>query len=398
MIEVTKELAQEFAKSVESVKGLGEELKGRMSHGEKGLDDLKGQVDEALMQMNSMKSELTEVEQKLARRGEMGGQARKSLGRELFESDNFKSFVENPSAGKSAKVYTKATITSATEDADGSAGALVADQRVPGIVATPDRRLTVRDLLASGTTNSNSITYIRETGFTNNAAAQDGEGTLKAQSDIKFDEQSVNVKTLAHWVKASRQILDDAPMLESYLRGRLMYGLKLVEEQQLLNGDNTGGNLHGIIPQATAFADPATMAEYTILDQLRLAQLQAVIAEYPASGHILNPIDAAKLELLKDNEGRYIIGQPQNSMNMTLWGLPVVETQAMGAGKFLTGAFSLGAQVFDRQQAAVAVSTENQDDFIKNLVTILCEERLALAVYRPEAFVYGTLAPKVAAG
>lgn len=394
MTDNVKEIATEFAKSVEQVKGLGEELKGRLSHGEKGLNDLKSQVDEALTNMNGFKQRLDDTEQKLARRGHESQDRQKSLSERLFESEGFKDFAENPSAGKSAKIHTKATITSATTDAAGSAGSLTTEQRLAGIVATPDRRLTVRDLLASGTTNSNSITYIRETGFTNAAAAQVAEGDLKAQSDLKFDEQSVNVKTLAHWVKASRQILDDAPMLESYIRGRLMYGLKLVEEQQLLNGDNTGGNLHGIIPQATAFADPAAMANYTIIDQLRLAQLQAVIAEYPASGHVLNPIDAARLELMKDNEGRYIIGQPQSTMNMTMWGLPVVETQAMQAGKFLTGAFSLGAQVFDRQMAAVAVATENQDDFIRNLVTILAEERLALAVYRPEAFVYGDLAAK----
>lgn len=396
MTDVTKELATEFAKSVDSVKALGEELKGKMSAGEKGLWDLKSQVDEALTQMNEVKTRLDDTEQKLARRGNDGEVAQKSLGQQLFESDSFRDFAENPAAGKSAKIYTKETITSATTDAAGSAGTLVTEQRLPGIVATPDRRLTVRDLLASGTTNSNSIAYMRETGFTNSAAPQVKEGDLKAQSDIKFDEQQVSVKTLAHWVKASRQILDDAPMLESYVRGRLMYGLKLVEEQQLLNGDNTGGNLHGIIPQATAFADPATLAEYTIIDQLRLAQLQAVLAEYPATGHVLNPIDWAKIELTKDAENRYIIGQPQGVANPTLWGLPVVSTQAMGAGKFLTGAFSLAAQVFDRQQAAVAVSTENQDDFIRNLVTILCEERLALAVYRPEAFVYGSLTAKTA--
>lgn len=398
MTEVTKELAQEFAKSVESVKGLGEELKGRMSHGEKGLDDLKGQVDEALMQMNSMKSELTEVEQKLARRGSNEPEQRKSLTEQLLESESFKSFAENPAAGKSAKLHTKATITSATTDAAGSAGILIPEHRLPGIQAAPDRKLTIRDLIGKGSTNSNSITYIRETGFTNGAAPQVAEGDLKAQSDIKFDEQTVSVKTLAHWMKASRQVLEDAPQLESYIRGRLIYGLKLVEEQQLLNGDNTGGNLHGIIPQASAFADPASLTEYTILDQLRLAQLQAILAEYPATGHVLNPIDVAKLQLLKDANANYVIGNPVTGANTTLWGLPVVETQAMGVGNFLTGAFNLGATLYDRQQAAVTVATENQDDFVRNLITILAEERLAMAVHRPECFVYGTLAPKVAAG
>ena len=100
------------------------------------------------------------------------------------------------------------------------------------------------------------------------------------------------------------------------------------------------------------------------------------------------------MELSKDKEGRYIIGQPQGTANPTMWGLPVVSTQAMGVGKFLTGAFNMGAQVFDRQQASIAIATENEDDFVKNMITILCEERLALAVYRPEAFITGTLLAK----
>ena len=237
---------------------------------------------------------------------------------------------------------------------------------------------------------------MRETGFTNNAAAQANEGDKKAQSDLKFDQVTTNVETIAHYIKASKQIMHDAPMLASYIDGRLMYGLKLVEEKQLLNGDGLNGNIKGIIPQATAFANPATtVATYTIIDQIRYAMLQAVLAEYPASGHVLNPIDWATIETLKDNEGRYIIGQPQGEANPTLWRLPVVETQAIAPTKFLTGAFNMAAQIFDAEEASIEVGFEN-DDFTRNLVTILCEERLALAVYRPEAFIYGTLAAKTA--
>lgn len=396
MTDNVKEIATEFAKSVDQVKGLGEELKGRLSHGEQGLNDLKSQVDEALTNMNGFKQRLDDTEQKLARRGSDEQVQQKSLTQQLMDSDSYKEFVGNPSAGKSAKLHTKATITSATTDAAGSAGALIQPQHLSDIIAAPDRKLTIRDLLGKGTTNSNAITYIRETGFTNGAAMQVAEGDLKAQSDIKFDEQTVTVKTLAHWMKASRQVLEDAPQLESYIRGRLIYGLKLVEEQQILNGDNTGGNLHGIIPQASAFADPTSMADYTILDQLRLAQLQAVLAEYPATGHVLNPIDLARLQLLKDGNANYVIGNPVSGANTTLWGLPVVETQAMGSGNFLTGAFGMAATLYDRQQAAVAIATENQDDFVKNLITLLAEERLCLVTHRPEAFVYGTLAAKTA--
>ena len=119
--------------------------------------------------------------------------------------------------------------------------------------------------------------------------------------------------------------------------------------------------------------------------------LQAALAEYPATGHVLHPTDWANIELQKDDIGRYVIGNPQGVAGKRLWGLPVVDTQAIDVGTFLTGAFRLGAQVFDRWEARVEAAYVD-DDFIKNLVTVLAEERLALAVYRPEAFITGSLA------
>lgn len=386
-------LATEFKNATEQVKGLGEELKAKMAGNEKGLDDLKGRVDEALTAMNSAKSRLDELEQKATRRG-YGVEQEKSIAQRLVDTDGYKSFAADPRSGKSAKLSLKATITSLTTDAAGSAGAAVAPMRLTGIVTPPQRPLTVRDLLMQGTTDSNAITYVREKLFTNNAAAQASEGAKKAQSDLQLEEVTVGVKTLAHYVKASRQILDDAAMLESYINGRLAYGLKLVEDKQLLNGDGSAGGLQGLSQVAQVFADKATMKNYTIIDQLRLAQLQVALSDYPANGFVLNPIDWAKIELEKDGQGRHIIGNPQSLAQPTLWGIPVVQTQAITAGSFLTGAFNMGAQIFDRQQLGVAVSTENEDDFVKNLVTILCEERLALAIYRPEAFVKGTLLAK----
>lgn len=390
------QLATEFKKATDHVKGLGEELNGKLEKGEKRLDGLKEQVDEALTAMNEAKSRLDELEQKAARRG-AGESTAKSLAQQLMDTDGFKAFVQDPRSGKSARLSVKSTLTSATTNSAGSAGSLVQEQRVPGIIAPPMTVLTLRDLLLPGSTDSNAISYVRETGFTNNAAPQVNEGDKKAQSTLQFSDETTPVKTLAHFVKASRQILDDAPMLESYINGRLTYGLKLKEDRMLLSGDGTAGSLTGLMTQAQTFADPAGLASYTLIDQLRLALLQVILAEYPSNGFVLNPIDWAKIELEKDAQGRHIIGNPQSLAQPTLWGVPVVQTQAMASGEFLTGAFNLGAQLFDRQQSGIAVSTENEDDFVKNLVTILCEERLALAIYRPESFVKGTLAAKKAA-
>jgi HK97 family phage major capsid protein len=281
----------------------------------------------------------------------------------------------------------KATLTSATTDAAGSVGDAVNQTRLPGILPLPQRRLTVRDLLSQGRMDGSTLEYVKETGFTNSAAPV-AEGAAKPESDLKFDLVTTSAKVIAHWMKASRQILSDVSQLRSTIDQRLLYGLAYVEENQLLNGDGTGQNLNGIIPQATAYSAPITLSSPTSIDLMRLAMLQAALAEYPATGHVMNPIDWAFIETLKDSEGRYIIGNPQGTINPTLWGLPVVQTQAMTVDKFLTGAFKLGAQVFDRWDARVETGYVN-DDFTKNLVTILAEERLALAVYRPEAFIYG---------
>ena len=160
---------------------------------------------------------------------------------------------------------------------------------------------------------------------------------------------------------------------------------------QLLNGDGLNSNLLGIIPQASAYVASFVPANLTRIDVIRLAMLQSVLAKLPATGIVLNPIDWAKIELTKElTTGAYIWANPQQLGVATMWGLPVVETQAIDETKFLTGAFQGGAQIFDREQANVVVANMNEDDFVKNLITIRCEERLALAVKRPEAFIFGT--------
>lgn len=382
-----------FDASLNEVKGIAEEALGKAKAGEALASGVKEKADEALIKMNGLKAALDELEQKLARDGDDTRSQVKSIGEQLVEGDGFKAFSEAgfaKSVGR-ADVRIKATLTTSPTDAAGSIGAAIPTTRLPGILEIPQRKLTIRDLISPGRMDGNTLEYIVETGFNNNAAPV-AEGAAKPSSDIQLDLTTTTAKVIAHWMKASKQALSDFSQLQSLIDQRLIYGLRFREEAQILNGDGTGQNLHGIIPQATAYAPPAGAdAAETTLDVLRIAMLQAVLAEYPATGHVLHPIDWSNIERLKDTAGWYLIANPQGSIQPTLWGLPVVETQAIATGKFLTGAFKLGAQLFDRWDARIEVGYEN-DDFTKNLVTILAEERLALAVYRPEAFVYGDIA------
>src|SRR5690606_7760724 len=352
-------------------------------------------VDKALSELGDATTRLTELEKRAAREKESSEDAEVGgYGDQLVNSEAFKALDSAGAWRGSIRVQAeRADITSGntTVGAGRSAGtSLVPGHRVPGIIAPPNRQLTIRDLLAPGTTSQSSVEFVKETGFTNNARPVT-EGNTKPQSDITFNLFTTPVRTIAHIFKASRQIMDDAPALASYINARGTYGLKYVEENQLLNGNGTGQNLNGIVPQATAFAPAFNPSDETAIDRLRLAVLQVVLAEYPASGFVLNPTDWARIELTKDNEGRYIVGNAQSPIGPSLWGLPVVQTQAMAAGEFLAGAFNLGAQIFDRMGVEVLLSSENVDDFEKNMLTVRIEERLALAVYRPEAFVTGDI-------
>jgi HK97 family phage major capsid protein len=393
-------LARDLKQAADDVKKQGETSAKEMKNLGDMTAETKKAVDDALIKHNEISARLEEVEKKMARRTDMPAKS-KSLGEQVTESEEFQGFLKSKGR-RSVAIAVKAIISSLTTVADGSAGDLIVPMRVPGIVTTPQRRMTIRDLLTPGRTDKNAIQYIKETGFTNNAATvTETAGTAKARSELQFDVVNSAVTTIAHYVMATKQILDDVPQLQSYIDGRLRYGLMYVEEGQLLNGGGTGTDLSGINTQATAYSQPivpTNAANITKIDVIRLAMLQATIAEYPSTGIVLHPSDWADIELTKTDQGAYLFANPQNGTEPRLWRLPVVETQAQTVDTFTVGAFKLGAQIFDREDANVEISTEDQDNFIKNLVTIRAEERLALAVYRPQAFIKGAFSIALASG
>ncbi len=378
-----------------ALKGIGDQIKSQAEATEKQIkasgtmsEETRAKVDELLIKQGELNARLGEAEQKLvnASRGQQHQEEpQKSVGALVIESEEMKDMNSSFRGSRRVSVP-RAAITTAT------GGSLVAPQRLDTIAAPPPRRLTIRDLVAPGTTESNSIEYIRETGFTNNARTV-AENTAKPYSDLTFALATANVRTIAHLFKASRQMLDDAKALKSYIDGRARYGLMMAEEAQLLYGSGTGANLQGLMTVAQLYAAPTgvTVVGEQRIDRLRLALLQAELAEFPSDGIVLNPIDWAAIELTKDGEGRYIIGQPQDGTTPRLWNRPVVSTQAMTQDDFLVGAFKLGAQIYDRMEIEVLISTENDKDFENNMATIRAEERLAFAIYREEAFVTGPL-------
>ena len=357
-------------------------------HGE-ALAETKSALEKARTDIEDLAARVLEAEQKGARRP--GGEPEvKSLGERVTGSPEFKAFAAKPAGSHRIEVK---MITSAP----GSAGSLIVPdyQRQP--IMLPQRPFTVRQLLQPGRTSGNLIYFVRQATRVNNAAMV-AEGAQKPESNITFAPDTAPVRTIAHWIPVSRQAFDDVLGMESMIDGELRYGLDYVEEQELLFGDGTGEHLTGLATQATPFAAPGGLTTTATagsasdkIDTLLQGIVQAELALLPASGIVLNTVDWAQIISAKDTTGQYLGNGPFGTLQgRSIWDLPTAVTPAMPQGKFLVGSLGTSAQIFDRLDAEVVVSSEDRDNFIKNTLTVRAEKRLALAVKRPAGIIYGS--------
>jgi HK97 family phage major capsid protein len=328
---------------------------------------------------------------------------RKSIGEAFLASAEFKSLLASGSANMPApyksgsEVYSQKDLYSALPT--GTPGSFGTIQR-DAIVIPPMRTKRVRDLFPSRTTTAAIIEYFRMTGFTNNAAAvAERSGSAfgaKPQSSFTFVGEQAPVRTLAHWEAAHRNVLADEPQLRSIIDNELMYGLRLQEDAQILNGSGTGENLTGILNtsgvQTYNWSDGVYSAvagqSDTKADAIRRAATLSFLAYYEPSGIVLNPNDWEDIELSKDGNGAYVVAvSVAMGGEQKLWRIPVVDTPAIAEGTALIGAFGTGAQIYDRESPSIRISEQHADFFVRNAIVILAEQRLALAVKRPESFV-----------
>lgn len=252
------------------------------------------------------------------------------------------------------------------------------------VIPGPVLPLRMRNLIPASNTVGSGIIYVRETSFTDSVITTVPAGNLKPTSNLTYEVVQQPVTTVAAYLKLPDQYWQDFfGMFEAWIDSRLLYGLSEAEEYQLLNGDGTGSNLQGLMLVAMPVGAVATGL---------LAGIAAGIAAvygrgYVPTGIVVNPADWGKV-LTAD---AYAIGSPALlTAPIGLWGVPVVVSKAMAAGSFLVGQFDPYCQIVDREDAAVEVADQNEDDFLKNLDTIRAEERLAFAIYQPGAFAKGT--------
>lgn len=347
----------------------------------------------ALDNLGIKQRELADEILAIKQRGGASGQEEKadeSWGAQFVKSESYQAFQKNEQ--KHASFEVKNTVTN-------TVGNTFSDRRA-GVVGGAFRIFTLEQLLNTLPTTSNAVDYVRENVFTNNAA-ETAEGSSKPESSITTTLVSEPVATIAHWLKISKQLAADNAALAAYINTRLIYGVNLRVENQIINGNGTSPNMSGFTKSGNFTAHGYTAAALTALGLSATNRFDVIgktlgdcqAADYPADAIILNPADWWTMRLTKDSQGRYILGDPGMNVPPALFGIPVVASNAITADNFMVASLSQAATFYNREAVTIDMSPSDSDNFTKNLITVLAERRCLLAVERPAAVRYGDLTP-----
>lgn len=338
--------------------------------------EMRGKYDEIAMKATGFEDRIKTLLAKPA--------APKGIGDLLVEDESFVAHAKSGSRAGWSKMF-RQSLYAGAKDITGIGALLPSIQ--PGIASLPRLTTGVRSLIPQGNTTAGAVQYARELTFTNNANVV-AEGAAKPKSDKTFEAVTEPVTTIAHYFKVSKQSYEDLSGLSAQIESNGIYGVQLKEDQQLLFGTGVAPQLEGFM--TVAAAAPAPAAGGTVIDAIGAAIFDLAAKGFLADGTVVNPVDWGAVAMLKNSQGNYLFANPMEyAGNERVWGVRRVLSSSMTAGNFLVGAFRGNSLLLDREEVSIQVATQNEDDFIKNLLTILIEERLVNLIFRTTAFEKG---------
>lgn len=318
------------------------------------------------------------------------------LVKSFTESQQFTSMVEGANSTGRVQidgVQIKA-LTNAGQGIAGSTSYDVQAQRDGGLYNDPRRPLSLLDVLPSLPVTSSSFEYVKLANYVNTAAFQIEEGQQKAESNFDMAPESANIATVAHWTKASVQVLDDEPSLGQRLLDLLQYGVLSKLESEIVAGAGGKGKIRGLIDQATVHAAPLNM-DGTLMEPIE--RIGHAVTELKTNGWqpgviILNPADWFIIATIKATDKQYIMGSPREAAPLMLWDVPVVLTPSLARNSAIV-LDTKQVAILDRQTPTLAASREEGQNFTSNMVTLLGELRAGLAVFAPGAVLLVDITP-----
>ena len=268
--------------------------------------------------------------------------------------------------------------------------------RVDGIKRDPSNITNMMGIIPVGNTDSNVVRFVKESAYTDNAGAV-AEGSAPSDSEFELTAEDAVVQKITAVMTISQEMLDDTPGLSSYLSTRLPGKINSSIDDQLIGGSGSSPNLLGLLNGGTVFAAGGfanAIESAQELDVLYVAMNQLAIANFAATGIVLNPTDFHKIALLKDTTNEYLRGNSLISADgfFRINGVAVHMNNKLSAGNFIVGDFSQGSQVWQREGLRVDFGYENNDNFDKYLVSVRGIARIAHSVYLPDAYSRGSFA------
>jgi HK97 family phage major capsid protein len=302
---------------------------------------------------------------------------------------NMEGIKTSMGAKANVKFETKAGGTDMTSFPSGAAASIT--QMNPRIISPPNRPYHLRELIPQFPCDTGQIGYLNETSI-DGGIGPTPFGSIKPQLDFNIQEKLALMQTLAGFVRISAQILDDIPYMMPYLSFRLAENLLLAEDNEILNGTNVSPHLNGLLLSGNKTAKTGSA---TIFAE-KLIQAAAQLAGFNrrVSGIIINPADYyAMLMLAGTGSGVYTVPfgfQVTADGGITVLGVPVIWSNAMTSGTYLVGDFANGVALWIRQMMNIQIFYQDSTNVQQNMVTIRCEERVALTPYSAQAFIYSS--------
>jgi|TARA_Y100000289_G_scaffold64303_1_gene75980 HK97 family phage major capsid protein len=359
------------------------------------LDNANGKADE------SLKNEIDNLTKKFNERFDEFEVSNKKMFEKKNESKDFKTNLTKAINDGAIDSLVKGNAGSASFEikADMTMGAdytgeVVAADRVPGYKFDPNRAQNMRQIIPNGSTGSDVVRFVKESGFSNGAAAKN-EGAALGQTDFDMTATSVNVEKIGTYLRISEEMLADTPQLTSYISNRVPAKLLEVEDDQILGGNGVAPNLLGLYNSGTNFDTSASGAFYQSVDNanefdvLIAAVNQLALSNYKPNYILLNPTDFHKILLLKDSQSRYLKDQVYQGLQPSFMGVPVIINNEVNAGSFLVGDFAQACQLWIRENLSVTFHREDGINIREGFVTVRCQERAALATYLPLGIIDG---------
>lgn len=384
---MTTEIETQLKSAVSEFRNKTAEMDKFISSGNLKIEGIDAQTKETIAKMESLATEVKDAAQRVADMEQKAADSIRqdkvkvaSVGEQLAACESIKAFAEG--RVQKARMEVKNTIT--------STDSTTAPDRQPNIISGSTRLLRLLDVVPTASTALNVIETTREASFISDAG-ETTEGTDKPEVGITFELVTTNIRTFAAWLKISKQVAADAPMLATYVNNRLMHKVQNRIDSQIVNGDGTAPAISGITDSGNYTAFSPTTGEGAI-DSVARAIAAVSSRDYNPTAIILNTADFWAIQRAKGSTNdHYLYGQPAGNLGQTLWGLPVVATNQLASGKLIVADFTQSFQFWLRETLSITLSDSDDDNFTKNLVTVLAEARGALETRVPAGCSYGNL-------